>query len=78
MPKSRKRGGDKVHRRRVQNRNKNIDTMMKTQQKLFERAMLEQINKVRNSSGDTSNDITTSQNIKLNTEGFNTNLATDL
>lgn len=71
MAKSRKRGGEKAHRRRVQNRNKNLENMAKNQQKLFQRLMMEQVEKLRaEQSGTTEQEVSTSQSIQFNTDGF--------
>lgn len=64
MPKSKQRKG---HKQRVANRNTIIKAEIKKQKILFEQAMMEQINAMKEKmSGDTN----TSETIKLNTDGF--------
>jgi hypothetical protein len=72
MGKSKLRGGAKAHRKRVNARNQNIKSQMKKQEKMFQDAFMEQIEKMRESmSGETQNQETsTSETIKLNTDGF--------
>ncbi len=67
MPKSRKRGGEKAHRKRVQKRNQNIQSQKIRMQKMWEEEMakkLEEMNKTM--SGNTENqEIDTSQSMNI-------------
>ena len=69
MPKSRKRGGEKAHRKRVKARNNNIQNQKIQMQKMWEEEMakkLEEMNKA--ASGETENqeiDTSESMNISL-------------
>lgn len=67
MPKSKLRGGAKAHRKRVKARNERIKAETKKQQKMFQDAFMEQIEKMRM---DMSGDTETSQTVNLNTDGF--------
>lgn len=54
MPKSKKRGGEKAHRKRVMRNTINAKKQMVKTQKMFQDAMMEQIEAMRlNSSGET-------------------------
>jgi hypothetical protein len=71
MAKSSKRGGAKAHRRRVKNRNAEIKGRIKKAEKLFNDAMMEQLEKMRESfSGQTqeteTNPVETSESVQLN------------
>jgi hypothetical protein len=71
MPKSKVRGGAKAHRRKVKTRNNRIRGEMKRQSKMFQDAMMEQIEALRNMTGETENsEVTTDEQVKLNTDGF--------
>lgn len=71
MAQSKKRGGATAHRKRVMARNKSIKGEMKREQKMFQDAMMEQIEAIRKMSGETENDdLVTSESVKLNTDGF--------
>jgi|LauGreDrversion4_2_1035121.scaffolds.fasta_scaffold376914_2 hypothetical protein len=72
MGKSKLRGGAKAHRKRVNARNQLIKSQIKKQEKMFQDAFMEQLEKMRESiSGETQNQETsTSETIKLNTDGF--------
>jgi hypothetical protein len=72
MGKSKLRGGAKAHRKRVQERNARLKNVMKKQQAMFQSAMMEQLEKMREMySGETETDeVSTSQSINLNTDGF--------
>jgi hypothetical protein len=68
MGKSRKRGGEKAHRKRVQNRNKTIKGYVRNQQRLFQESLMEQLQQIRNMSGDTGQDFAeTTENVTLKT-----------
>jgi hypothetical protein len=64
MPKSKQR---KDHKKKVDNRNTIIKAEIKKQKILFEQAMMEQINAMKEKM---SEETTTSETIKLNTDGF--------
>jgi hypothetical protein len=69
MAKSKTRGGEKSHRKRVELRNASVKAQMKRKQEMFSKIMEETIKKMKEEqemSGDTS----TSQSVKLNTDGF--------
>ena len=72
MAKSKKRGGEKAHRKRVATRNQNIKSQVKKQEKMFQDAFMEQLEKMRETfSAETENkEISTSETVKLNTDGF--------
>ncbi len=72
MGKSKLRGGAKAHRKRVNARNQLIKSQIKKQEKMFQDAFMEQLEKMRESiSGETQNQETSnSETIKLNTDGF--------
>jgi len=72
MGKSKLRGGAKAHRKRVNAKNQLIKSQVKKQEKMFQEAFMEQLEKMRESiSGETQNQETsTSETIKLNTDGF--------
>ena len=59
MSKSKKRGGAKAHRKRVQSRNNQINSQKSAMQKLFEEQIRTQIEEMKKKdqteSGDTSN-----------------------
>lgn len=59
MAKSKKRGGEKEHRKRIQNRNKIVKAKENAIQKLFNESMKAQIEEMRKNyetqSGDTEN-----------------------
>jgi len=56
MPKSKKRGGEKVHRKRVKRNTVNSKKEMEKAKKMFQSAMMEQIEAMRlKESGDTEN-----------------------
>ena len=56
MPKSKKRGGEKAHRKRVKLNTVNAKKQVEKAQKMFKDAMMEQIEAMRQaSSGDTEN-----------------------
>ena len=61
MAKSAKRGGAKAHRRRVKNRNIIIDQKTKKAQKLFNDAMMEQLEKMRENFSGMTEDVETDQ-----------------
>lgn len=69
MPKSRKRGGEKAHRKRVQARNNKIKNQRNQMQKLWEEEMMKRLEEMnKNTSGDTENqeiDTSESMNIQL-------------
>jgi hypothetical protein len=69
MPKSRKRGGEKTHRKRVKLRNQNIQNQKNHMQKLWEEEMKKKLEEMNKSmSGDTENqeiDTSESMNISL-------------
>jgi hypothetical protein len=71
MPKTKKRGGEKAHRKRVVARNLKLKSDMRKQSQLFKEAMMEQLEAIRNSTGNTENsEITTSELVNLKTDGF--------
>lgn len=53
MAKSRKRGGDTAHRKRVKSRNQRIMSEFRKQNALLRAAMEEQLEKLRSESGNT-------------------------
>jgi hypothetical protein len=56
MPKSKKRGGEKAHRRRVKLNTVNAKKQVEKAQKMFQDAMMEQIEAMRQAaSGETEN-----------------------
>ena len=56
MPKSKKRGGEKAHRKRVKLNTVNAKKQVAKAQKMFQDAMMEQIEAMRQaSSGETEN-----------------------
>ena len=67
MPKSRKRGGEKAHRKRVKLRNQNIQNQKNHMQKLWEEEMKKKLEEMNKSmSGDTENkEIDTSESKKI-------------
>ncbi len=69
MPKSRKRGGEKAHRKRVTARNNNIQNQKIRMQKLWEEEMMKRMEEMNKStSGETENqeiDTSESMNISL-------------
>jgi hypothetical protein len=63
MPKSKKRGGEKAHRKRMQKVNKVRKSTILKQQKIFQDAMIEQIEAMKKQySGETENQETTQKN----------------
>ena len=65
MPKSRKRGGEKAHRKRVQKRNNNIKNQQSRIQKLWEQELMKRMEEL-NTSGDTENqEVDTSQPLDI-------------
>ena len=65
MPKSRKRGGEKAHRKRVQKRNSNLKNQQNRIQKLFQEEMMKRMEEL-NASGNTENqEIDTSQPLDI-------------
>lgn len=62
MPKSKKRGGEKAHRKRVQRNTINSKKEIEKAQKMFKDAMMEQIEAMRlKASADTENKETTNE-----------------
>jgi uncharacterized protein len=63
MAKSKKRGGEKAHRKRVQKRNQSIKAVASAYQKLFDETMRKQLEELQKKyaaeSGDTQSDVTT-------------------
>jgi hypothetical protein len=56
MPKSKKRGGEKAHRRRVKLNTVNAKKQVEKAQKMFQETMMEQIEAMRQAaSGETEN-----------------------
>ena len=49
MPKSRKRGGEKAHRKRVQARNNNIKNQQNRIQKLWEEELMKRMEELKSS-----------------------------
>jgi hypothetical protein len=68
MAKSKKRGGEKAHRKRLNQRNQGVKLQMKKQQQMFTQLMEETMKRMKEEqmSGETS----TSETVKLNTDGF--------
>jgi hypothetical protein len=71
MAKSAKRGGAKAHRRRVKNRNNKIAGLRKKTEKMFNDAMMEQLEKMRESFSGMTEDqeqepVETSESVQLN------------
>lgn len=65
MPKSRKRGGEKAHRKRIQKRNNNIKNQQSRIQKLWEQELTKRMEEL-NTSGDTENqEVDTSQPLDI-------------
>jgi len=56
MPKSRKRGGEKAHRKRVQARNNKIQNQRTRIQKLWEEEMMKRMEEINAQSGSTENE----------------------
>ena len=56
MPKSRKRGGEKAHRKRVQARNNKIQNQRNRIQKLWEEEMMKRMQEINAQSGSTENE----------------------
>lgn len=74
MAKSSKRGGAKAHRRRVKNRNTQIQGRIKKAEKLFQEAMKEQLEKMRESFSGMTEDqepVETSESVQLNLGSMN-------
>lgn len=68
MPKSRKRGGEKAHRKRIQARNQNIQNQRTRMQKMWEEEMMKKLEEMNAASGETENqeiDTSESMNISL-------------
>jgi hypothetical protein len=66
MPKSRLRGGKKAHRKRVQKRNQNIVSQQNKIQKLWEQEIMNRMEELNTSSGNTENEeITTDQPLDI-------------
>jgi len=62
MPKSKKRGGEKAHRRRVKLNTASAKKQVAKAQKMFQDAMMEQIEAMKQaSSGETENQETTNE-----------------
>ena len=62
MPKSKKRGGEKAHRKRVKANTANAKKRIEKAQKMFQDAMMEQIESMRQkASGETENQQTTDE-----------------
>jgi hypothetical protein len=62
MPKSKKRGGEKAHRKRVKLNTVNAKKQVAKAQKMFQDAMMEQIEAMKQaSSGETENKETTNE-----------------
>ena len=62
MPKSKKRGGEKAHRKRVMRNTVNAKKQIEKAQKMFQSAMMEQIQAMREKiSGETENKETTNE-----------------
>lgn len=65
MPKSRKRGGEKAHRKRVQARNNNIKNQQNRIQKLWEEELMKRMEELK-ASGETENqEVDTSQPLEI-------------
>lgn len=67
MPKSRKRGGEKAHRKRVQARNNKIQNQRNQMQKMWEQEMMNRLEEMNKAvSGETENqEIDTSENVNI-------------
>lgn len=66
MPKSKKRGGEKAHRKRVKLNTVNAKKQVEKAQKMFQDAMMEQIEAMReSSSANTENQEITNEPIGL-------------
>jgi hypothetical protein len=67
MPKSRKRGGEKAHRKRVQARNNKIQNQRNQMQRLWEEEMMKRLEEMnKTTSGDTENqEIDTSESVNI-------------
>ena len=67
MPKSRKRGGEKAHRKRVQARNNKIQNQRNQMQRLWEEEMMKRLEEMnKTTSGDTENqEIDTSESVSI-------------
>lgn len=66
MPKSRKRGGEKAHRKRVQARNQDIQNQRTRMQKLWEDEMMKRLEDMKSDSEKTENqEIDTSESINI-------------
>jgi len=62
MPKSKKRGGEKAHRKRVKLNTVNAKKQVEKAQKMFQDAMMEQIEAMKQaSSGETENQEATNE-----------------
>ena len=65
MPKSRLRGGAKVHKKRVQKRNNTLTNQRSKMQQMFEEEMMKKMEELK-SSGETQNsEIDTSQPMNI-------------
>lgn len=66
MPKSKKRGGEKAHRKRVQKRNEKLKAVQNAYQKLFDETMRKQLEELQKKyqaeSGNTESDSTIESN----------------
>ena len=67
MAKSKKRGGEKAHRKRVENRNKIVKAKENAIQKLFNESMKSQIEEMRKNYESQSGD---TENVELNEVGL--------
>jgi hypothetical protein len=68
MPKSKKRGGEKAHRKRVTVRTASVKAEMDKQRRMFE----ENLEKLRELAKQKENEeeVNTSETVNLNTDGF--------
>ena len=75
MPKSKKRGGEKAHRKRVAIRTASVKAKEKRERQLFESAMMEQIEQMRQSmSAKTENNETSNESAESIQETTNIQL----
>lgn len=66
MPKSKKRGGEKAHRKRIQNNTQQKKAQIEKARKMFNDAMMEQIESMRlKMSGDTQKEETNNETAGL-------------
>ena len=63
MPQSKKRGGAKAHRKKVQTRNGTIKKQQSTMQKMFEESIKLQVEELKNKNAESSG--TTDSNIRM-------------